>query len=240
MRPIWILGAGLVLAGGALVAALNGQTATSAGIEIARTSEGSLQWKEPQTSAGLCPWRAPDADLRRYFPGSASTRDETLILSRQRLELQRRLGRMPGADDNALIVHRVLGPSATAGFVVTRRVRGECGLIELVLATDSAGRVLGARIQRHREPEATARVLQSEAWLGAFRGRDSRSAWTLGRDIPAVPSEAAASAGSVLAEARNVLILLDVAVHSDSSLPPRIDPVHSDRGGATRASARAS
>src|SRR4051812_18306609 len=173
MKPLLLVVPGLAVAAGLTYAALNRQSAIPAGIEVSKlSSDRSLVWREPQTSAGLCPWRDQDQDRRRFFPASVSSRDETLILSRQRVELQKRLGRMPGADDNALIVHRILGAGSSSGVVVTRRVRGECGLIELVLAADPQGRVLGARIQRQREPETTARALQSPAWLDAFRGKD--------------------------------------------------------------------
>jgi hypothetical protein len=221
MRPLIVAASAALAAGGILYGVLNRQAAVPVGLEVARPSSArSFAWREPETSAGLCPWRAADEDRRRFFPMSTGFRDETLILSRQRLELEKRLGRMPGADDNALIVHRIIGMQASPGFVVTRRIRGECGLIELVLATDEHGRVIGARIQRHREPEQTARVFQSTAWLGAFRGKDSRSAWQVGEDIPAVPAAARVSADAIAREARTVLILLDVAIHSDSALPP--------------------
>jgi hypothetical protein len=220
MRAIWPVGALLLAMGGGLYAVLNRQGAPS-DVEIARlSSTRSLVWKEPQSSAGLCPWRAPEEDMRRWFPGAAASRDDTLILSRHRVDLQRRLGRYPTADDNALIVHRIVGTAGSPGFVVTRRVRGECGLIELAIATDPRGRVLGARIQRHREPDVTARVLQSEEWLAGFREKDSHSAWRIGKDVAPVPAEARMSADAVVNEARTVLILLDVALHSDTSLPP--------------------
>ncbi len=229
MKPLWLLGPGALIAGALIFAVVNRQSAVPPGIEIGRLSSNrSLVWKEPETSAGLCPWRARDEDRKRYFPDSVSSRDETLILSRPRIVLQKRLGRTPGADDNALIVHRIVGPAASPGVVITRRVRGECGLIELVLAADPRGRVIGAGIQRHREPESTARVLESEPWLGAFRGKDCASAWALGQDIPNVPAEARISAEAVLREAKTVLILLDVARRSDSSLPP--DSAHTHPG----------
>ncbi|HLJ57310.1 MAG TPA: hypothetical protein VKT77_19895, partial [Chthonomonadaceae bacterium] len=202
MRTLLLLGIGAVAAGLAAYAAVSRENAPLTGIEISHQVRIPVRpVGEAAPSVGLCPWRTPDADRLRYFPGSLSSRDESLILSRQRLALKDRLGRTPLADDNAIIVHRILGPEGPQGVVVTRRVRGECGLIELVLATDSQGRVVGAKLQRHREPEATARALDSPSWLGAFRGKDCCSPWTLGRDIPAVPAEARISAEAVLREA---------------------------------------
>jgi hypothetical protein len=211
----------LTIVGGAVFAYIGGQAATPQGIEVSRlSSDHSLLRHEQQTSAGLCPWRNPDEDRQRFFPVSTASRDETLILSRQRIELQRRLLRPPTGDESAIIVHRILGPNGSPGVVVTRRVRGESGLIELVLAVNSEGRVVGARIQRLREPETAAKALESQAWLGSMRGKDSHSDWSLGRDVADVPAEAKASAEAIAKEARTVLILLDVALHSDSALPP--------------------
>ena len=228
MRALWFIAPCALAACGGLYVFANRQDVLPAGLEVARLSSNrSLVWHDPQTSAGLCPWRAPEEDRRRFFPTSTASRDETLVLSRQRIELQKRLGRMPGADDNALIVHRILAPEGSPGVIITRRVRGECGLIELVLAADARGRVIGARIQRHREPAATASALLSESWLGAFHGKDSRSSWQLGTDIPSVPPDARVSAEAIAKATGTALILLDVARHSDSTLPPGDSPTES-------------
>jgi len=220
MKLVWICLA-LVGAGSVLYFTLNKIAEPPSGIEISRRpTVSNAPVREAQPSAGMCPWRAPEEDRLRWFPGSISARDETLVMGRHRIELQRRLGRPLDSDDGAIIVHRILGRSVSPGVVVTRRVRGESGLIELVLATDSNGRVLGARIQRHREPGTTANALQSKSWLAAFRGKNSASHWQLGDDIPDVAAEARPSAEAIVTEARNVLILLDIALHSDTSLPP--------------------
>jgi len=220
MKPLLILSLLAAIAGSVIFACISGRSANPQGIEVGRlSSDHSLIRHDQQPSAGLCPWRNPEADRRRFFPASTSSRDETLILSRHRLELQRRLGHAPTGDESAIIVHRILAQQGSPGVVVTRRVRGENGLIELVLAVDAKGRVTGAKVQRHREPEATARALQSESWLGAMDGKDSCSAWSLGQDIPDVPAEARLSAEAIVKEAKTVLILLDVALHSDSALP---------------------
>lgn len=103
----------------------------------------------------------------------------------------------------------------TAGIVITRCIPGESGLIELVLALDvdaegKASKVRGARLQRLREPDEVAQSLQSARFLGAFRGKDSRSLWELGKDIPEVPEAAKPSARAILEGTRAALILLSV------------------------------
>jgi hypothetical protein len=89
-------------------------------------------------------------------------------------------------------------------------VRGESGVIELVLAVGADGRVAGARLQRLREPDAVAAALQSTAWLGAFRGKTADSAWWLGQEFPAVPAEARSSAEAVLDGAHSILVMLAI------------------------------
>lgn len=160
--------------------------------------------------AGICPWRSPEADLKRFFPSSTEVQDETLILSRWRPIVEKRLGHAPGGADNALRLHRILRDRTPLGVVITRYVRGESGAIELVLAVDKDSKVIGARLQRLREPDEVARALQSPAWLGAFEGKTARSEWRLGRDIPQVIAPARPSANAILDGARTALILLEV------------------------------
>ena len=84
-------------------------------------------------------------------------------------------------------------------------------MIELLLAVGTNGNVVGARLQRLREPEAVASRLQSAAWLGRFVGKSGASPWRSGTDFPQVPVAAQPSAAAVLDAARTLLILLAVA-----------------------------
>lgn len=148
-------------------------------------------------------------------------REETLILSGKRLEVARRLGRQSSAEDNALKVYRILNADHIVGSVVARRVRGESGVIELLLAVGADGNVVGARLQRLREPDAVASRLQSTAWLGRFVGKSGASLWRSGTDFPEVSAAAQPSAEAVLDAARTLLVLLAVA---DST--PAVGAVH--------------
>jgi hypothetical protein len=162
----------------------------------------------PPESAPLCPWRDPVSDLKQFFPEATRHAVETRILSGQRLELAERLGRMPTGDENALHVWRVYAGVSLVGSVLTRRVKGEYGVIELVLAVEANGSVRGVRLQRLREPENIAQVLQNPNWLRSFKGRRADSLWKLGEDIPGVPAEVCASAMAMIEGARSLLILL--------------------------------
>ena len=144
VKAVLLIAPCLLAAGAVTFAVLNRQSELPAGIEIGRSHvhTGSPSG-EAQPSAGLCPWRAPDEDRLRFFPNSLSSRDETLILSRQRVELAAAPG--PSARRRRPRPDRSPHPRSgrLSGVVVTRRVRGECGLIELVIAADPHGRVPG-------------------------------------------------------------------------------------------------
>src|SRR5438045_5390435 len=114
---------------------------------------------QPPTAAPLCPWREPASDLKRFFPSATRSEPETRILSGQRLELAERLGRVPTGDENALHLHCCYEEQTPLGSVLTRRVKGAYGSIELVLAVGTNGHARGLRLQRLREPEPIAAAL---------------------------------------------------------------------------------
>jgi hypothetical protein len=171
----------------------------------------------PPEAAPLCPWREPQRDLEQLFPTATRYETETHILSGQRLELAQRLGRPPSGDENALHLYSVYGAQTALGTIVTRRVKGACGAIELVLAADINHQVCGLLLQRLREPEPIARALQNPDWLHSFNGKGADAALQLGRDIPEVPPQARTSAQAVAEGVRSALILLDTAERTPPS-----------------------
>src|SRR5215471_6453841 len=132
----------------------------------------------PPEAAPLCPWREPETDLKLFFPQATRYEIETRILSGMRLELERRLGRFPTGDENSLRLYRVYQDEIPVGTVLTRRVKGEHGAIELVLATRNQN-VCGIRLQRLREPEPIVNSLQDSQWQGAFIGKKTEDLWRL-------------------------------------------------------------
>ena len=156
-------------------------------------------------AAPMCPWRQPVADMAAFFPGATNYRTETLILTSHFREFKTLLGRLPTPDENPLYVHRVFANSRQIGSVVTRRVKGEYGAMEIVLAIKD-GEVTGLRIQRMREPAHIARALGA-AWLQSFVGKTMNSDWNIGVHIPAL---AQTSARAIVEGARNSLILHEV------------------------------
>ncbi|MEO8428869.1 MAG: hypothetical protein ABI651_17370 [Verrucomicrobiota bacterium] len=162
-------------------------------------------------AAPMCPWREPDADLRAFFPEATRYETETRILSGLRVELADRLGRMPTAEENALHLYRVFREQEPIGTILIRRVKGEYGAMEIVLAVSQNAQVRGVRLQRSREPESVANIIERPSWLNAFQGKEVQDKWVLGLNIPEVPDEARTSAKAIVDGVRSLLILLDTA-----------------------------
>ena len=153
----------------------------------------------------MCPWREPESDLKRFFPSADDYRTDTLALSSIRQPILARLGPGGKIESNSLYVHRALQNGKPVGTLLVRRLPGPHGAIELVLAVDLFDRVAGLRIQRHREPERTAKHLTSAAFERRFRGLTAES-------VLPVDSRRAGEAGLGLANAvRTMLIELDEA-----------------------------
>ncbi len=207
-RLLWAAGAALLIA--AAYWAVPQFSAKSDIPLLDATSARSETQIAQEESISLCPWRDPNGDRKRFFPAATGSRDENYLLTRFRQESGQRLGRTPTGEENILRVHRLTQGAQSPGLIITQRLRGESGVIELVLAVANDGSVVGARLQRLREPDNVANALQSPAFLGAFRGKTSRSLWRLGTDIPDVPAAARPSAEAILDKARASLILLDV------------------------------
>jgi hypothetical protein len=166
---------------------------------------------KPAQAAPLCPWREPEADLKAFFTNATRYQIETRILSGLRLELAQRLGRQPTGDENALRLYRIYQEVTPIGAVLTGRVKGEFGAIELVTAVNSEGNVCGVSLQRLREPKAISDALQNREWLNAFIGKNAASAWKTGSDLPELPLEARPSGDAVVDGVRSLLILFAAA-----------------------------
>jgi len=188
-----------------------------AGWQIARVSPSEKVFEgqaKPPQAGPLCPWRQPETDLKELFPSATRYEPETRILSGLRTELAQRLGRVPTGDENALHLYRVYGENSELGTVLTRRVKGEYGAIELVLATDPDGRVCGLHLQRLREPESITKALENPAWQHSFLGKSAESTWQTGEENLEVPVEAQHSAQAVAEGVRSLVILLAAADHA--------------------------
>lgn len=114
----------------------------------------------------IAPWIDPEGDMDRFFPGATEFKTEKYPLSGQQLELAKKLGRPLEPGENLLTLHRIYKGAEQVGSVIIRRVKGENGAIDLVIAISETGGVIGKRIQRSREPDDQA---QTEALEEAVR-----------------------------------------------------------------------
>ena len=178
----------------------------------------------PPSLAPLCPWREPDTDLKLFFPDATRYELETRILSGHRSELAERLGRIPTGDENALHVYPVYREQMPLGVVLTSRVKGEFGAIELVLAVGTNQQICGLRLQRLREPVASAAALQDSRWLRSFVGKRADSSWQREREISDMPADARVSAEAIVDGVRSLLILLATA--NQEQLPDPVGKPH--------------
>lgn len=167
----------------------------------------------------LTPWREPAADLPRFFPNATGYELETRVLSGRRLELAEHLGRPPSAEETALRIYRVYHENTPLGTVVTRRVKGTFGAIEMALAVGTNGAVRSLRLQRLREPEGIARILQDPDWLGAFIGKRADNFENIEEVLLRIPAEARPAAAAVAEGTRSLLILLAAADEGPAPAP---------------------
>ena len=124
--------------------------------------------------AGICPWREKDKDRARFFPAATSIHEEKLNLSLHQVEVTKRLGRKPTGDENVLPIFRALKGDTTIGYVMVRRLRGENGAVEIVLALDTAFKPIGLRVQRDREPADFRTAIDAPDFLkGCVNGNTS-------------------------------------------------------------------
>ncbi len=175
-------------------------------IPMVDISQSQRTRQEPED--GLCPWRDPKADLKQFFAENVEYQEEVIVLSRQRQEIGKRLGRVPTGDENLLRVYRIRQKNQTLGTLIPRRLRGESGVIEIVIAVDAQGKVIGAKLQRLREPDNVAKILRSAEFLGKFAGKTAQSAWKLGTDFAQIAPSTKVSASAILDGTRTALILL--------------------------------
>lgn len=195
---------------GILGGLLAGLLGTAGCGDTTEENPGQLREATRIEGAPMCPWRNPAADIAAWYPDATHTASEVRILSALRPELTRRLGRSPTAEENALYLHQVFRDSQLVGEVAVRRVKGESGAVEIVVAFGTDGRIRGVRVQRSREPDAVAAALNDD-WLAGFRGRSASDPLVPGRDLPNISEPARITANAVADGVRCLLVLRELA-----------------------------
>lgn len=122
-------------------------------------------------AAPPCPWREADTELTNWYPGATSYTVSDLILSGKRLELRKALGRDLLPEENALHLYLAQGEGGHLGTVLTRRLHGENGAVEIAVGLDASNVIRHFRIQRIREPEAVVEELNGIPLSGRFIGQ---------------------------------------------------------------------
>ncbi len=197
-----------LLLGGVLVVALPRLTA-SPHLDTVDASADSLA-KKYNSPSGLCPWRNPATDLKAFFPTATTSKEEFLTLSRHTGEIEKQLHRKVTGEETGLQIHRVYQGSTPIGVVVARRVKGEYGAIEIVVASDTQNRVVGIKIQRHREPEKTAALLKNPDFLKFFEGKTVQSEWNCHCEQVEISPKSIKSIDAVQGGVHTVMVLLSV------------------------------
>lgn len=218
---------------GRSIAVIVGLVALGAGaaLWLARAGAGADVPVAPTVRAievpPVCPWRDPRADLARFFPGATAYHQERRILSGRVLTLTQRLGRPVQPGETVLDLYQVHGADGTLSRILLRRVRGEYGAVELVLALGRGGEVRGLHIQRDREPGPIERALHSADWLARFQGRTAADVPLPEQMLAGLPPEARPTATAIAEGVRTLLILDDEAIRGGA-------PVHrhEESGGA--------
>jgi hypothetical protein len=156
---------------------------------------------EPRSGAveslPVVPWIDEERDLRQFFPGADRAVTEKHPLSAQQTTLAQKLGRPLEPGENLLTFHRVLKSDQQIGAVIIRRVKGEHGAIDLVIAISENDTVNAVKIQRTREPEQILDALQKASAVSPWNDAA----------YDALPSEAQISAKAIVDGVRSSLIL---------------------------------
>jgi len=119
----------------------------------------------PAMAAVGCTLNNPDRDIRIIFPDSTGYKTHfktirTLGGETMMSEIEKRLGdKLEEQYENMDVDHvyyQVFKGKETIGFVFGINQTGEYGLLQLILATDTSGKILNFYYQRFRSPNADA------------------------------------------------------------------------------------
>lgn len=124
-----------------------------------------------------CSLNDPDRDIRRLFPGATGYRTEFVSIADRggkalAAKIEARLGESLDPVYEALDVdyayYAVLKKDAVIGFVHGVNQKGKYGGMQIILATDLKGVIVGFYYQKLTSPEAVR--FRNEAFTGQFRG----------------------------------------------------------------------
>ena len=130
---------------------------------------------EPAVAAVGCTLNNPDRDIRNLFPDSTGYKTHFKTIRKlggntMMAEIEKRLGdKLEEQYENMDVDHvyyQVFKGKETIGYVFGINQTGEYGLLQLILATDTSGKVINFYYQRFRSPNASA--FKDKKFTGQF------------------------------------------------------------------------
>ncbi len=160
----------------------------------------------------MVPWREPAKDMARFFPNASEYKLETVVLSRFRPEILRRMEPSYHMDSTAVYSYLILKNGSPVGRVIPRRISGIHGAIEIVVALDNNLTVRKVAIQRSREPENITNWLFADNFLSHYAGKDYQSDFDLTRMLSTTDSDAIKTAKVLSLGVKSIVVELTVAL----------------------------
>ena len=167
----------------------------------------------------LCPWRAPERELRQFFPGGPVAGGDAGASANARVELARRLGRPPAPDELALLLYHVHRGPEMRGAVMTRRRAASTARSRSWWLSPRPGACAASGCSGCASRRRSPCVLRSPAWLRGFAGRSAGDDWSGAASAASLPAAARPSAEAVREAVRSMVILYDVSTRLGANAP---------------------
>ena len=170
--------------------------------------------------ADVCVWRDPERTMQKLFPQARDYKTRTLKMTPERIAtIEKALG-LPLEDterkefDLYEITSSLDGKPQKLGTVLALAGKGEYGTIEVVIGVDSAGKLVGAYIQRTRE--RVSKALQSAEFLNQFAGKTKKDGFDVGKDIKPASADAENASRVVTFVVKKMLVFHDVLTNGET------------------------
>ena len=164
--------------------------------------------------ADVCVWRDPERTMQKLFPQARDYKTRTLKMTPERIAAIEKAIGMPleNTERKEFDLYEITGSQdgkpQKLGTVLALAGKGEYGSIEVVIGADSAGKLVGAYIQRTRE--RVSKALQSPEFLKQFAGKTKNDGFDIGKDIKPASADAERASRVVAFVIKKMLVFHDV------------------------------
>jgi Na+-translocating ferredoxin:NAD+ oxidoreductase RnfG subunit len=124
-----------------------------------------------------------ESSRKELYPAATGVVADTLKIDSATAAAAKDLIRQPIAEKRA-VFERVLSQQGTIGYVYRARERGKVELMDFAVALDTAGKVQRVLLTAYREN--IGGEVGSKRFMGQFKGKTSRNALQLNRDIDGI------------------------------------------------------